>query len=259
MKILKFLLVGLIISPLALSAQKFQVGPRIGPLLSFNNFGDNEARESFDTFIKPGFIAGVMVGFPLKDNFSFVVDANYAQKGRTLLFYERAWKNSVTHNHLEGSMLVRKAFDFEFSKGVPGKAFVNIGPNVSYLLGGSGSVSTVAVTQRYTIVFNELPTADFTKMYYNNFNRWMFGLDVGAGFSAPVSKDHQLLTELRFLFGHTYFGQEDSSYIDLLGFIDNMKANYRVISISLTYVIEQDLKNNRKGKSTLNRRLKKIQ
>lgn len=240
-----------------LTAQQFQMGPRIGPLIGFTSFGDKEAKEEFSNFIKPGFIAGYMISFPLKDDYSFVVEANYAQKGRSIIFNEREWRNNVTYQHLESSMLLRKAFDMRIMDGVPGKAFANLGPNISYLLGGSGVVRTEAVSQSYTLVFDEFPTGDFSKMYYNNFNRWLFGLDLGVGFWAPVTRGQNIMTEFRFLFGHTYFGETDSAFIDLLGFKDNMKANYRVLSITLTYVFEQDLQKNKKGKSTLEKRLKK--
>jgi hypothetical protein len=245
-------------SSVHVSAQQFQMGPRIGALIGFSSFGDKDVKEEFNSFIKPGFIAGYMISFPLKNDYSFAIDFNYVQKGRTLQFNEREWTNNVTYRHLEGSMLLRKAFDLTLADGVKGKSFFNIGPNISYLLGGSGIVRTSSVSQPYELVFNEFPTGDFSKMYYNNFNRWLFGLDIGTGFWAPITRNQLILTELRFLVGHTYFGQSDSAYIDILGFKDNMEANYRVISLTLTYVFEQDLQKNKKGKSTLEKRLKKM-
>jgi hypothetical protein len=252
------ILIILVLTGSQVFSQQFQMGPRIGALIGFSSFGDKDVKEEFNSFVKPGFIAGYMISFPLKNDYSFAVDFNYAQKGRTLKFDDREWTNNVTYNYLEGSMLLRKAFDLTLADGVKGKSFINIGPNISYMLGGSGVVRTSSVSQPYTLVFDEFPTGDFSKMYYNNFNRWLFGLDMGAGFWAPITKNQLILTELRFLLGHTYFGQADSAFIDILGFKDNMEANYRVISLTLTYVFEQDLRNSRKGKSTLEKRLKKI-
>lgn len=239
------------------TAQQFQMGPRIGPSISLANFGDKDAKDEFSALPKPGFIVGYSISFPLKDNFSFAVDANYSQKGRILRFYEGAWRNNVTYKYFETSMLLRKSFDTRIADNVKGNYFFNIGPNISYLLGGSGNVSTEAVSQPYKIVFNEFPTADFTKMYYNNINRWLFGLDVGTGLFAPITKYQDVLVEFRLLLGHTYFGREDSSSIELLGYKDNMKTNYRTLSITVTYIFEEDIKRSRKGKSTLDKKMKK--
>ena len=75
-------------------------------------------------------------------------------------------------------------------------------------------------------------------------------IDFGICFSAPIKQTQKIFTELRFTPGHTFFGEKNSASNRTLGFEDNLRANEKVISLSVAYVFDFDLREGKKGKST---------
>jgi hypothetical protein len=98
---------------------------------------------------------------------------------------------------------------------------------------------------------------DFDKMYLRDVNRWLFGIDIGVGFNAPLKRNRKLSTELRFTSGHTFFGTKYSASNRTLGFTDNLRANEKVISLTVAYVIDVNVQEGRKGKSTKDKEVKR--
>lgn len=236
--------------------QKYSVGVKAAPLISWPSFGDREAKDVFDRNITGGFSAGAVLSFPLKHNFDFFTEGEFSQKRRTLEFND-GWKNRSTYNFLDGTLLLRKSYDFRLEKGINAQWFLNIGPQVSYWLGGHGELNVGGIAYPYEFVFNEVPDGNFTRMYFNDINRWLFGLTFGFGIKAPLLNGQHITTEFRFVSGHTFLGNEDSSKIEILTFQDTMKTNLKTVSINVAYTFDFDVQKSRMGKSTLKKRVKK--
>lgn len=255
-------LLSVLLKSQTIKAQIFSIGVKAGPLLSRSVIADKFDRESFTTQTKLGFMAAGLVIFPMKDNYSFETEFGASQRGRKILSNDDTWTNNATYYFLDGSMMLRKAFPFYLRKNVPSKWFVNIGPNVSYWYSGKGEIG-VNQAQKYEVVFEPMPETppgtgpDFDKMYISNANRWLFGVNIGVGFVAPIKHNSKLLTELRFTSGHTFYGETNSAAWRSLGFIDNLRSNEKFLSLTAAYIFEFNVQEGRKGKSTKDKEVKR--
>ncbi|MGC3945182.1 MAG: porin family protein [Chryseolinea sp.] len=234
-------------------AQKFTIGAKAGPLVSWANFGDKDDKEQFTHKPVFGYYGAGIVVFPLKNNYSLQTEFGFSQQGRKIAFNEDTWVNKATYYFLDGSMALRRSFKIHFGPNIPAEWFVDVGPRINYWLGGHGTVDAGG-TYDYTIIFDKMPdepvSPDFNKMYIVDENRWLFGIDVGVGFKAPLKNNSSLLTELRFTSGHTYFGTPYSASNRTLGFTDDLRSNQKTISLTVAYLLDIDLRQRRTGKST---------
>lgn len=249
-------------------AQKFTVGVKAGGTLSKSYFGDKDDNDFYTNKMMPGFFGAGLVNFPLKKNFSFQTEAGYAQRGRKIEFNEGTWDNQATYRYLDGSMFLRKSYPLKYTDNIKGTWFFNIGPKISYWLGGKGTVTAGGFytddngdtqiakggSYDYTVTFSESPESpsspDFDKMYMTDVNRWMFGLDIGIGVDAPTTALQRFVFEVRFTSGHTFYGEKYSAFSRVLGFSDNLRANEKILSFSIDYTLNREVRQGKKGKST---------
>ena len=233
--------------------QNFSVGAKVGPLVNWSVYGDKDEADNLDIKPKFGFYAAGFINFPLKNNYECVIEGGFSQKGRKVDFEGKI--NYASYYFIDAALLLRKSFKFYLGEDVPATWFVNVGPHISYWLGGNGVVGSEGSDgQKYTIEFvkDSLNPNDFqfNKMYMVNANRWLFGADIGVGMTAPIRKTQRVLVELRFTWGHTFYGTRTTANYNWIDFTDNnMRANERVISITGAYVFDFDLKERKKGHS----------
>ncbi|HEY0744327.1 MAG TPA: outer membrane beta-barrel protein [Chryseosolibacter sp.] len=239
--------------------QKFSFGFKGSVGMGWAGFGDKDQKDTFATKPILNYGAGFQIGFPLKNEFQLKLEGGYSREGRRLLFNDKQWDNRTVYNFVEAQMLLQRKFKFYLQKNVPSEVYFSIGPDINYWLNGSGRivVNRNKPGVEYDVIFDETPSSDFSKMYYNNMNRWLFGLVLGVGIKAPLKKNSALSTDLRFVSGHTFLGKRNSSYIEILGYEDTQFTNLKSINLVVTYLWEVDVKEGRKGKSTLNKKLKK--
>ncbi len=234
-------------------AQKFTLGVKAGATISINSFSNKDDRDEFTNLWKPGFFGAGLINFPMKNNFSYQAEAGFSQRGRKIEFNERTWSNNATYHFLDLSMVLRKSYPLNWASDVQGTWFFNIGPRVSYWLGGKGTI-TSGGSYDYRLKFALAPeepiAPDFDIMYMTDVNRWLFGLDFGIGVDAPTRAMQKFVIELRFTSGHTYFGAKEGAFNRTLGFADNLKANEKIISLSIDYTITREVNQSKKGKST---------
>lgn len=244
-----FILVGAVSN---LHAQEFALGVKAGALTSWSVYGDKDDRKFFDSKSTFGYYGAGIITFPLKKNYSCVIEGGYSQKGRTVIFNEGSGKNKATYYFTDAALLLRRSFKVNVVKNIPTEVFVNIGPHVNYWLGGKGRIgSTSNDGSPYTVVFNEeADLGQFDKMYLNNINRWMFGLDIGVGVMAPINKTQNVIVELRFTSGHTFYGDRNSASYSWVSFEDNLRANEKVLSLTAAYMFGFNIQESKKGKST---------
>ncbi|MFZ6010315.1 MAG: porin family protein [Bacteroidota bacterium] len=241
-----------------LFGQKFSVGVKAGGILNWAHFGDSEDRSKFDSKIKSGYMAGGTIAFPLKNRYTFLAEAAYAVKGRRVMFDDKTLENNNTYTFIDLSMFLRRSFHLHIKENLPTEWYLNVGPQVSHWLTAKGKILNDDYRTPYTIVFNQPPDANFKNLYYNNVNRWLFALALGVGFEAPIKKTQKVNIEFRFVSGHTYLGDKGSAYIEILGFDDtSLKQNLKEIQITLGYTFDFDVQQSRKGKSTLDKKIKR--
>jgi hypothetical protein len=251
---------GLAVISFAGHSQKFTVGIKSGVTSSISSFGDKDDKADFTNRWKLGYFGAGLINFPLKDNYSFQTEFGYSQRGRKIEFNYDTWLNNATYHYLDGTMLLRKSYPLQWAKNVRGTWFFNVGPRISYWLSGSGKV-IAGGSYNYKVKFTPPPdepdAPDFNTMYLVDINRWLFGLDIGIGADAPTTSLQRFVFEVRFTSGHTFYGGRNSAFNRTLGFDDNLRANEKILSFIVSYTLNRDLRDSKKGKSTKNKELKR--
>lgn len=242
----------IIFSALTLNAQQFSLGLTGGVHTYKVAFHNEEEESMFDSKSKLGYKFGGFIEFPLENNFSWSTEAYFSKKGRRVSYYNGAITNNANYNFYEISVLLRKGYDLSVSENLKGEVFFNIGPNINYWSSGKGTLDA-NVDLEYEVKFQE-PDGDVYVNSITDANRWLFGLEAGIGTEVRIYDTQFFEVEVRYTYGQTYLGGKDSSNIPILAFEDSLRSNYRVLSIILRYGVDIDLKNARKGKSTIKRK-----
>lgn len=247
-------------------AQKYSLGIRGGASLTWPGFGDREAKDIFNRRLKPGFNAGILIGFPLKAKYDLLLEGGVSQRGRVLTFNEgHDWQNSMTMRMADMGMMLRRSFRFMLNKNTPADAFVNLGPEINYWISSTGYIKVGdGPKYRYDVLFEDEPApTDGYSLRVREVNRWLFSLGLGVGLKFPLHQRQHLTTEFRFLSGHTFLGKENSSYRGMESILwdegamqDTMKTNLKTITFTLAYTLDFDVIQSRKGKSTIKKRMK---
>jgi hypothetical protein len=233
--------------------QVFKAGPKGGIQYSNTIFADKEFASNYTSSLVPGFNIGGAMEYPIYKIYSFQMEVNYSQKGRRLDYFQGPFiKNFSTFHFIEVPMMLRINMD----RGI-GKYYFNIGPNIGYWLGGSGKLMARRPIdlgfgeQKYSMRFGE-ETGSYDQLIISEANRVQLGLDAGVGMMLPIDKKKQLMLELRYSMGHTYFAGKESGSHGTRDLNENFEAFSRVISLNAAYMYNIDLwKKTRKGKSTL--------
>ena len=239
------------------NSQKYDLGFRIGPNVTFQSVTDRERKDDFGSLPHPGYHFAGFVSFPLPANFSFFSEAGYMRGGRKMKIQDVQWQTDFTYHFLTGSMGLRKALNVNFAEGIEGEFFVNVGPNISYLMGGKGRISVPdgGPGTEFKIEFNNYDSADwgdFYRYFINKPNRVLFGLDLGIGAEAPITSKQKIFAEFRFTWGHTNLGTlQTENRLNILNFDDTMMVNLKTISFDLLYTFGFDRRQSKQGKSTL--------
>jgi hypothetical protein len=259
-KLLLVSLVFILIQTSWVHAQKFSLGVKAGFLGLKSVYGDKDERKLVDDKIKWGYYGAGFISFPLKNHYTCVIETGFSQKGRKVFFDNGDSKNFATYYFLDEVLLLRRHFKLNLGKNIPADWFINVGPHVSYWLGGKGTVGASDNDgTAYKIKFiDESLLGDFNTMYMIDANRWLFGLDLGIGMTAPIKSTQRVMAELRFTWGHTYYGGEFTANYNWSNFYDkNLKANEKVLSLTIGYMWDFNVQESRKGHSTKDKEVKR--
>ena len=237
--------------------QKFSMGVKGGVLWNKPIFGDKGDKSLYEHKIRFGYQLGGFISFPLKGKYDCVIEGGFAQRGRTFLFGNGSYQNKATYNFVEMALLLRREFKFNIGKNIPADWYFNVGPNISYWLSGKGTIGSITNDgTKYKVVFNEpADLGDFKTIYLNDINRWLFGVNVGVGMHAPITKTQRVSIEARFMWGHTYYGAKNSASYSWVSFEDNLKANEKFLSLTAAYTFDFDLQKAKAGHSTKDREI----
>ncbi|MGE0589646.1 MAG: porin family protein [Cyclobacteriaceae bacterium] len=248
----------LIVGYTPVTGQQFSLGVKAGPSITTGRFKDSDLRDKFNTRPVIGFTAGGLISFPLKGRYSFISEFAYSQSGKKIKFNNNEWTNTATFNFIDLSMALRRAYEFRLGPNIKSDVFLNVGPKISYWLGAKGKIQAAGDPTDFDIVFGETPGSDIFVNYYNNPNRWLFGIDFGAGINAPITSTQKVFVEVRASLGQTNLGKTDSSStMAVLGFEDDLRMNLKTLSVIASYTFDFDLKKSKMGRSTKDRSIRK--
>src|SRR6185295_3070677 len=192
-----FLVLSLVLSFLNAQSQKFSIGGKAGVLIAWPAFGDKEDKKVFGSLPKLGLSIAGLINFPLKSNYSFQAEGGVSRQGRIVTYNGGSWRNNCTYYFADMNMMLRRSYKFRIAENIPSDWFFNIGPNINYWISSHGTVEAdPGVSQKFTGVFHKTPEPVYDKMYLNDINRWLFGLNIGVGFNATTLRKQKIMTEL---------------------------------------------------------------
>ena len=211
--------------------------------------GANATRISFDsekytsfykTNFKPGFTVGGIFLMENKEKYGLNVEFLYSMKGKSVDSHANDYEtNRANYHYLDVPVLFRVKF-------APSKLkwFLQLGPEVSYWLGGKGEFTVyesdrdVITSYEYTINFGEPKNSSEYLNAQGGANRLQLGLAMGGGFIWELDRGNFIALDLRYTFGHTFMGPYESVSIPNIGLVDNMEHTNNVASISLVYYMD---------------------
>ena len=240
-------------------SQKYFLGVKGGVSVTWPGFTDKSAKESFDRGYKPGFGVGVMVGFPLIDRYVLILEAGASQRGRIITYGpSNSYKHDMTMQMADVGMMLRRSFRFMLFKSTPSEIFVNVGPEINYWFRSTGFLQYLdGQKYKYDVFFDKEGEVTKDQMNIVGANQWLFSLDIGVGMKAPISKTRYITTEVRFASGHTSLGKSTHWGRVILEDQNSMRTNLKTLSVSVAYTLDFDVKENRKGKSNIKKKMKR--
>ena len=237
------------------------VGPEIGGNYSWTSFGDKDLKSAYRVTPVFGFHAGGHLAFLVRKRFFLHASLLYATKGRVLHGKDDALlKNTSRYNYIDMPISYTVDFKGKIGKGKEFKYFVGIGPNVSYWLGGKGTVYNSELKenkfseQKYKIVFNKDPaTQGLDEMNVQTPNRLQLGLNLVAGAVIEPGLRQRIMFTIRYELGHTYLAKTDGTFTQTY-FQDPLQSRNQGFRISVAYLYDLKTENRKRGKSTIDRK-----
>jgi len=255
-KTLFFLFFGFIASEVP---AQILIGPTAGPNFSWTNFDDDQARDIYNVRPVAGFHGGVMVQFRVQKRFFLNTSLIYSTKGKIVKSeIDPLFRNQATYKYIEMPILYTAEFKGTFGGGREYKWYFGAGPNISYWLGGKGSMTSGDLGEQsidelpYKVVFGKDPeTIDAEEMTVVDPNRMQLGLNVAAGFVFEPMGYQKFLLLFRYELGHSFMSRTTNGVFEPVFYQDDMRIRNHGLRISLSYLIDTKIAERKKGKSTI--------
>lgn len=230
-------------------AQHLLIGPKAGFQMSRAYADDPHFYDDFHSRFLPAYQAGVVANFKVTNIFSLETEVLYNQTGKRMVGDDNySFQNERYHN-ISIPALLRASYTAGMNQ-----FYINIGPGISYWLGGRGKLKIPELQDAgvkvlpYDIAFGEIPL-EGDAFYVSKPNRLLFSLEAGIGAILPVHQNF-LMLDLRYSWGHTDLAKHDSQYMYFLNYDGRIHHSTEVISFSVAYLFELDFLEMLKGKST---------
>ena len=88
------------------AAQKYSMGVGVAGTFNWASFRDKDQKDTFDVKPSTGCAIAGLIGFPLKNNYSVIIEGGFSQKGRVLR-EKGIINNHGTYRFVDGAMLYR--------------------------------------------------------------------------------------------------------------------------------------------------------
>ena len=244
------------------TGQIIRAGFKAGPQISWVTVDDPKFNEVANVRPIPGFHAGAVIAFKVKDRYFLNTEYIYSQKGKSVTGkIDLDLNDKVIYRHIDVPILFSMHFKGQLAKTRKFKWYINAGPNTSYWLGGKGVITSGDLIEndppelKYKIVFGTRPDHNNPDiLYIRDAKRLQFGMNIGGGMLLEPGKNQKVMIDFRYEIGHTQLGNPQSSqFLVPTDYQDNLKGRNKGIRLSLVYLFEfsSDRKELNKGKSTL--------
>ncbi len=237
------------------------VGPVAGGQFSWTKFDEDKHKDSYDVAGRWGWHAGASVSMKVRNRFFLHTSIVYSTKGRKVSGLEdRMLSNTVRYNYIEMPIIYAVDFKGSLGNGKEFKYFLGIGPNISYWLGGRGSLYNsdldesgdyIGSDMEYKIVFrgeDSVPEPD--EMNVADPNRIQLGLNLAAGMVFEPLPRQRFMVMLRYEIGHSFFSRTSNGTFDITHYEDVLQSRNQGPRLSLSYMVDLKIEDRKRGKST---------
>jgi hypothetical protein len=242
------------------------VGPEIGGNYSWTSFGDKDLKDVYNVSPVFGYHVGGHLAFLVRKRFFLHASLLYATKGRVLKGdrdnpdFDPEFKNSSRYNYIDMPISYTVDFKGRIGKGKEFKYFLGIGPNVSYWLGGKGTIYNSGMKEdnmpelKYKIVFNKDPASQgLDEMNVRDANRLQLGLNLVAGAVIEPARRQRIMFTIRYELGHSYLAKSNGEFQQIY-YQDPLQSRSQGFRISVAYLYDLKTEDRKRGKSTIDRK-----
>jgi Outer membrane protein beta-barrel domain len=264
MKVKSLSLFVLIIFAFTGAKAQILIGPVVGPQISWVSFDDKDNAKLYKQKPVYGFHAGAGISFRVQKRFFLNTTILYSTKGKTLEGKEDGMLlNKARYNFLEMPVTYTAEFITHAGSGKQFKWYLGLGPNISYLLKGKGSLETSSLNEiliyriNYKLVYNkpEDNVAD-DEMNVREANRFQLGLNITAGLVFEPLGLQKVMVTMRYEAGSSFYSRSNqgSQLTRAVDYTDDFKIRNQGFRLSLAYLIDLKTDQRKKGKSTINKK-----
>lgn len=244
-------------------SQIMQFGAKGGAQYSWMRSDDPEFRKQVKIRPTPGFNAGFVLSFKVKDRYFLHSEYLFSTKGKIIRGrIDKVLEDRITYNYIDVPLLYNIHFKGGLGSTRKFKWYVGAGPLFSYWLGGKGWIHSDEFNENsfppfaYKIRFGERgeDVGEYDIIYVKDVNRFQLGFTLGGGILLEPSNGGKVMIDLRGELGHTWMGSSTSAdYVLPVTYDDNLKARNMGLRFSVMYLFERnmDKKVRNKGKSNL--------
>jgi hypothetical protein len=237
------------------------VGPVAGSNYSWVSFGDKDLKDEYKIKGKYGYHFGAHCAFRVRKRFFLHSSLIYSTKGRTMEGKIAPLEYDMTYRYIELPLVYTAYFKGHLGGKKEFKYSLGIGPNISYWLGGKGTIESTDthefangdVVVPVKIVFSRAPqSAEQHEVVIEKPTRLQLGLNFTAGFLFEPAPDRELVLTVRYELGHSYLSKESDGAFDtsLTTFQEPLKVRNQGFRVSLAYLIDLKVEGRKRGKST---------
>jgi len=246
-----------------LYSQIVQFGVKGGAQLSWVRSDDPQFRKQVKVQPMPGYNAGFVLSFKVKDRYFLHTEYVFSTKGKVIKGrIDKILEDRITYNYIEVPILYNIHFKGSLGGTRKFKWYAGAGPLFSYWLGGKGRINADEFEENsfppfdYKIRFGERgeDIKDYDIIYIKEAKRLQLGFALGGGILLEPTGSGRVMVDLRFELGHTWLGTPTSAdYVLPVTYDDNLKARNMGLRFSVMYLFETntDKKVRNKGKSNL--------
>jgi hypothetical protein len=238
------------------------VGPVAGANYSWVSFGEKELNDEYKIKGKYGYHFGAHCAFRVRKRFFLHSSLIYSTKGRTMTGKEEALNYDMTYRYIELPLVYTAYFKGHLGK-KEFKYSLGVGPNISYWLGGKGTIENAETHEFHNgtsavvpvkIVFNKSPEdATQNEVVVEKPTRLQLGLNFTAGFLFEPVPDREIVLTVRYELGHSYLSKESDGAFDptlIPNWTEPLKVRNQGFRVSVAYLIDLKVENRKRGKST---------
>jgi Outer membrane protein beta-barrel domain len=241
------------------------VGPTAGVNYSWVSFGNKDFKSDFKVRPVFGWHAGAHVSYRVRKRFFLHGSLIYSTKGKEMKGKSDAYDDltlKTQYSYIDMPIIYTVNFRGTIGK-KPFKYFLGIGPNVSYWLGGKGSIENTDTHEfaengpkvDYKIVFKKNPfDAAEDEMVVEKPTRVQLGLNFTTGFVFEPARDREIFLTFRYEVGHSYLSRESDGAFKPTYYQENLQTRNMGIRVSLAYLIDLRIDNRKKGKTTFDKK-----